>query len=460
MDTHPPICLAFVNPLGVDSSFMVQEIKSQAQSLGYEFSVVKIKQLFKKYPINLQDIPPHLQEIEHGNRLCAQNYKPDLMARLAVQEIKNFWRPHTITLIQSLKRPKEVDFLRSFFGQNFFLLGLTQSKKQRQKKLEGRYTHGTLENRQAWAQESMYRDEFGSSEDLCGQNVRKTFPEADVFFNLDHPQNAKEMVERFFKALFSHPFVFPSVDEVAMSHAFTEKLRSGDTSRPVGAALTDSCGHLICCAYNEVPKAGGGVYRGSEPQDGRDWPLKLNTNYEAKRDLFHQVVHFLQQELDLDLSKALEDTVLQSLKAKTNFMDILEYSRNVHAEMNLLMQCARRGVVTQGTKLYSTTFPCHSCAKHIIAAGIQDVIYIDPFAKSRAEDLFKDSITLDSCHPGSKLGFRAYTGFSPRRYDLYSPPNRENNQGQQIPWAPHFKSRRLDDDAQKYPWEKAFIELV
>ena len=44
-----------------------------------------------------------------------------------------------------------------------------------------------------------------------------------------------------------------------------------------------------------------------------------------------------------------------------------------HAEMEALLSCARSGVSTRGATLYSTTFPCHNCAKHIIAAGVARV---------------------------------------------------------------------------------------
>ena len=40
--------------------------------------------------------------------------------------------------------------------------------------------------------------------------------------------------------------------------------------------------------------------------------------------------------------------------------------------------CARNGIPTRGCSMYMTTFPCHNCAKHIIAAGIKKVTFI-PF---------------------------------------------------------------------------------
>ena len=43
--------------------------------------------------------------------------------------------------------------------------------------------------------------------------------------------------------------------------------------------------------------------------------------------------------------------------------------------------------------MYVTTFPCHNCAKHIIAAGLERVVYLEPYPKSRAKTLYDEDIT-------------------------------------------------------------------
>jgi deoxycytidylate deaminase len=45
--------------------------------------------------------------------------------------------------------------------------------------------------------------------------------------------------------------------------------------------------------------------------------------------------------------------------------------------------------------LFSTTFPCHMCARHIVSAGIKRVVFLEPYPKSYAEELYADSITFD-----------------------------------------------------------------
>ena len=80
------------------------------------------------------------------------------------------------------------------------------------------------------------------------------------------------------------------------------------------------------------------------------------------------------------------------LKA-TGLFDITEFGRAVHAEMDALLSCSRTGRSTRGGTIYTTTFPCHNCTRHIIAAGIKKVVYIEPYAKSKAFSLHQDAIT-------------------------------------------------------------------
>ena len=47
----------------------------------------------------------------------------------------------------------------------------------------------------------------------------------------------------------------------------------------------------------------------------------------------------------------------------------------VHAEQNAIVDAARRGVSLEGSTAYITHYPCIVCAKLLIAAGIQKIIY-------------------------------------------------------------------------------------
>jgi deoxycytidylate deaminase len=103
--------------------------------------------------------------------------------------------------------------------------------------------------------------------------------------------------------------------------------------------------------------------------------------------------------------------------------EITEYGRAVHAELDALLTCARLGLAVKGKRIFTTTFPCHNCTRHIIAAGLSSVTYIEPYPKSRAADLHQDAICFDAdvASETGKIPFLPFVGVGPRRYlDLFS----------------------------------------
>ena len=48
--------------------------------------------------------------------------------------------------------------------------------------------------------------------------------------------------------------------------------------------------------------------------------------------------------------------------------------RTIHAEQNAIAWAAREGIALKGGTLYSTLFPCQSCAKLLMQTGIEQVV--------------------------------------------------------------------------------------
>lgn len=88
----------------------------------------------------------------------------------------------------------------------------------------------------------------------------------------------------------------------------------------------------------------------------------------------------------------------------------------------LLEIAGDRGASVNGATLFSTTFPCHECARHIVAAGVKRVVYVEPYPKSFVNELYPDSIEIDvDDYRGTHVVFEPFVGVSPRRYlDLFS----------------------------------------
>ncbi|MDO0882967.1 deaminase, partial [Xanthomonas campestris] len=100
----------------------------------------------------------------------------------------------------------------------------------------------------------------------------------------------------------------------------------------------------------------------------------------------------------------------------------IEFSRAVHAEMDAIIGIARTGVAgIKGATLFTTVYPCHNCARHIVAAGISRVVFIEPYEKSLASQLHNDSIFQESeaaaDAPHTELvHFVHFEGVSPHKF--------------------------------------------
>jgi cytidine deaminase len=306
-----------------------------------------------------------------------------------------------------------------------------------------------------------------------GQDVRASFPEADFFLDATKPGGYASQVERFVNLLFGHPYVTPSVDEYGMFHARAAALRSADLSRQVGAVITSDDGEIIAAGCNEVPSAGGGSVWDGEPErtDYRDYRIGHDSTAWMKHELVAEVFSRLQGWLVPELrdlspsklaSKALYDGDPPPLKG-TRADSLLEFGRIVHAEMFAITEAARRGLTVRNARLYCTTFPCHMCARHIVASGINQVIYIEPYPKSMAKELYRKSIRVDDDEEADDgaVRFRPFVGVSPRKFiEFFEMNPRKDRRGHVIQWDGSRAAPRIRRMVAYTDSENTFMTLV
>lgn len=65
--------------------------------------------------------------------------------------------------------------------------------------------------------------------------------------------------------------------------------------------------------------------------------------------------------------------------------------RALHAEQNAILQAALLGVACQGATIYVTCQPCNMCAKMLINAGIEKVIYEGDYPDEFSLHLFAEA---------------------------------------------------------------------
>ena len=202
--------------------------------------------------------------------------------------------------------------------------------------------------------------------------------------------------------------------EHMMYMAYAYSTRSGDLSRQVGAVIANEKGDISGIGSNDVPRFGGGPYWPHPVEDRRDYRLGYDANHVRKDDIIINAIKSIKEKkVDTDVatgkntqeeiktnysnkdniredvierevssgSENIEDEERKLLLREgkeyfkdTGLLDITEYSRATHAEMAALLSCSRNGISSVRKTLYCTTFPCHSCAKHIIDAGIKRVL--------------------------------------------------------------------------------------
>jgi len=290
------------------------------------------------------------------------------------------------------------------------------------------------------AERLMERDEHDEEKEF-GQHVRDAFTEGDVYVSMSPPSELTDGISRYLRLFFGNPFMTPSRDEYAMFQAHAAALRSADLSRQVGAAVATVDGDVIAVGCNEVPKAFGGQYWADNDFDRRDFELGYDSNAKSRDEAFGRAFERLREHLTADMGV---DEFIASFQG-TRLGNITEFGRPVHAEMAALLDAARRGASVNGHRLFTTTFPCHNCARHIVIAGLREVVYREPYEKSLAVKLHPDSIAVDpSDEVDDRVVFRRFVGVGPPRYfDLFTKVKRKDNAGNRVTWSEGEASPRL-----------------
>jgi deoxycytidylate deaminase len=351
-------------------------------------------------------------------------------------------------ILDSLRHPEEARFLRQLYGHAFVLIGVVCEEEKRITRFGSKYSDGGREAAVAF----MKRD--ADAKEKNGQHVADTFYLADYFVdntvdrlkggNANPDWDLVENLSRFVKIVSHSELVRPTVAETAMHHAYSAQMQSACLSRQVGAAVVDINGNVVATGTNEVPKAGGGVYGETFERDSYDarcafFPeseQRYCRNTREQNEIIGELLDTVQKLLsDIEDVRNLQPERKASLALqlrKTRVGGLLEFSRAVHAEMDALLSAARKGVSLVGTRLFVTTFPCHYCAGHIVAAGVDEVQFIEPYPKSQALNLHRDAIAIE--HSGwlppsqiaamhdpkkqkeSRVLFRPFSGVAPQLY--------------------------------------------
>ena len=437
------LVFGFVGPTGIDLDKVCEALRMQLRLMQYEVVEIRLSELITEYlgrPHKFSNGYERIKTLmERGTRLREETRQADIVARLGIaavresrkQKTNDVYKPATrmAYLVRSFKRPEEVDLFRQVYGKAFNLISVYASRSWRLQFLKKALAPSLGTER--FRAEELTTELIGRDHDeegrTLGQRVGKTFPLADYFVTSESRPDLERQLKRLVQLTFGHPYVSPTRDEQSMFFAKAAALRSLDLSRQVGAAIVSMDGEVISTGCNEVPRFGGGLYWAEDEGRMRDFERGSDSNVDIKREIVEDAFNRLKQKNGLlsegaqsRTSAALTDEALFAEGAylrDAQLFDVIEFGRAVHAEMAAITQAARSGSKLQDARLFCTTFPCHICARHIVAAGIREVVFIEPYEKSRTSELYSDSISVEPVEPSpSRANFRAFVGVAPRRY--------------------------------------------
>ena len=461
-DVAGDIVIGLVGPVGCDLSRIEDALGRALSRFEYQQRIHKLSQLFEDDAVaravgavdRSSEFARIRSAMDAGDNLRRSSGQKHIMALHAASEIASGRQrggdallpmSRVAHVIHSLKRKEEAIALREIYGARFMLISVYVPRAERVERLMKKAMS------ESEALLLVLRDEEGGHD--FGQATSDTFQLADLFLDgRSRPDDIELEVVRFLDLLFGSRLVTPRRDEHAMFAAFSSSLRSGDLSRQVGAAITDSRGAILAMGCNDAPKFGGGQYW-PEDDDSRDLALGEDSNDRIRRQMARNLL------VEIGKFQPGRDELEQEteLLKKVGILDITEFGRAVHAEMAAVTDCARRGVSTQGAYLYCTTFPCHNCVKHLVAAGIEQVYFIEPYPKSRALELHGDSVSISDLSSG-RLRLLPFFGIGPRRYVelfmLQEPSGerirRKGAQGKVVNWSRSGASPVLQERLMSY----------
>ena len=470
------LVIALCGPIGSPLHKVAGAIKAKLENdFAYQrCEILKLSAIIERFTQAVPASPAHARAaglISQGDDLREQ-YGAGILAELAISEIvvdrqkakvtgsEERYVPRRVChIIDSIKNQSELDILKLVYRDMLYFVGVYAPLPARVKSLQ----------KSGMSMSEIYAliDQDSGEELAHGQTVRDTFPQADFFLRIDSDTDTQiaSRVERFLHLVLGTKVLTPTYSETAMYMAASAAGNSACLSRQVGAAITDSQGEVISVGWNDVPKFGGSLYV-SDPQsdpngenDKRCWNLEggICFNDQEKHIISELLVDNL-IEKGIVASKD-RGRAAAAVNENSKVKDLIEFSRAVHAEMHaILIGSQLSGDRAKDGKMYCTTYPCHSCARHIIAAGIKEVYYIEPYRKSLAIKLHGDAISEDESELG-KVRILPYDGVAPTRYlKLFRVPrNSRKSGGRMTKIDPKVAGPRFDKTLEALPTLEALV---
>ena len=466
--------VGLVGPVGAGTSVTSSILQDKFEQRGLEVVLIKASQLIRSISVpttlgikrlnttfagNMHNVHYWANDIRKG--VHASNIRDQAaIARLVLKYIiksrtnkfgqscpsyfSNSDRKPIVYLIDSIRNPAESEVFRHVYGESFYLLGVGCDSAVRAERLR-RKIEQTCERVGAHTNVRLKEilENDSNTNDKYGQQVANTFLDADYFVDNaedwgDHFSNAKITSElnRFVDWVIGSNTLSSTIVEETMFEAFKASLKSTNLVNQVGASLVDADGQFVGIGSSDIPNGGDELFKKSfntaKNENGR-CVFCNNPNFfdiiehDQMIDEIVEKVASMSNEVDAGELNHIIRSVL--LKHK------LEFSRVIHAEIDAIITAIRSGISTIGCKMFVTSFPCQACIGYIASAGINELIYLEPYPSREIFEQFSNSITTISSGwippssmrliyssnvanqiKNSRMLFRPYVGVAPSRF--------------------------------------------
>jgi deoxycytidylate deaminase len=441
------IILGFTGSIGSGCSYISEMLPVITNN---EYQYFKLSDIIREELKKDGNNDPTVDELQTKGDELRKEFGSGILVSILLKELDTGELKANNFIIDGIKNTEEVELLRYF--PNFYLFSIHADQNIRQKRVVPRIFKTKKEFLLA---DERDREEKLSH----GQQVKKCNYLSDIIIvnNENIPEAAQTKKERYIREISQNYIKLieattrqeasaerpPTINELCMTMAYSLSKMSSCSKRKVGAVIADiaeikdttttitpidrpqgeqitSYPYIVSTGYNEVPMGSKKcVFHEEYQKCYRDYlqeahakkikccpncgeKLKIETECTScgkKFDKFLKSCPECKKEIENDFKcpkckiEIFEEFLPGDKKTPGKLLDMC---RSLHAEEVAILRLAKgAGVASENLVLYATTQPCNLCANKIVAAGINKVVYAEPYTmKEAAEILTKGGVAL------------------------------------------------------------------
>lgn len=419
-----PIVIGLTGSFGAGCSKIAKRLIERHGFVGCSLSHKLRERLAKERDINLgEELSPKERTIlqDFGNELREKD--PECLAKDIMDKIIATVNENGVSafVVDSIRNPSEVRAFRQVFP-NFYLMAVYADTSVRWERVKDKF------RKDLGRFEASDERDRGEGEPEHGQGVQECVAQADILIDnsIECPTDGElnkhlwPKVEQYVDRIINPGVEIPQLDEVFMALAYNSSRRSSCVKRRVGAAIVRRVAptvreireankvgdhlttgtsldqpesYVISTGYNEVPR--GAIPCAALGGDKRNYCTKDEKILRAMRKMKYcpncGTKLAFPEKLKTDFACVCGTKIVKGYSVGRQ----LDVCPAVHAEEAAILQAAKLGGISlEGTVLYTTTFPCLQCSKKIIQAGIDEVVYVDPYPMRESIELLDKAKVL------------------------------------------------------------------